>query len=176
MWLITLVVICLLLARGRDRLETISSIRSSSNEVEISYSLGDAIDWKLFLSLISICIFSLSYSLGDAIDWKHEKDIDPLFGPLDFLLLARGRDRLETPVLMSLFNSWKPCLLLARGRDRLETRAANLLFRELIALFSLLLARGRDRLETELSNRNKNALRCVLLLARGRDRLETFLD
>ena len=36
----------LLLARGRDRLET-NLISSTSNEGHFSYSLGDAIDWKL---------------------------------------------------------------------------------------------------------------------------------
>ena len=35
----------LLLARGRDRLET-ESLTSVGNDKRISYSLGDAIDWK----------------------------------------------------------------------------------------------------------------------------------
>ena len=35
----------LLLARGRDRLET-SSMKPSTRDVTLSYSLGDAIDWK----------------------------------------------------------------------------------------------------------------------------------
>ena len=39
------------------------------------------------------------------------------------------------------------CLLLARGRDRLETDISN---RLLLQDFNLLLARGRDRLETRL--------------------------
>ena len=60
------------------------------------------------------------------------------------LLLARGRDRLETlqgkePTKVSAN------LLLARGRDRLETGLAAYMTSPLLPL---LLARGRDRLET----------------------------
>ena len=36
----------LLLARGRDRLETSSRNEHESSSAIISYSLGDAIDWK----------------------------------------------------------------------------------------------------------------------------------
>ena len=60
----------LLLARGRDRLET----------------SGDRPDSRM------ACL--LSYSLGDAIDWKHLFLSSP--SASSFLLLARGRDRLET--------------------------------------------------------------------------------
>ena len=40
-----------------------------------SYSLGDAIDWKL--NPVFVCgVFPLvSYSLGDAIDWKPKIDM-----------------------------------------------------------------------------------------------------
>ena len=64
------------------------------------------------------------------------------------------------------------CLLLARGRDRLETTLACVL--AAIAT-DLLLARGRDRLETRAKNIAVNCDLSSLLLARGRDRLETFL-
>ena len=83
----------LLLARGRDRLETSGDRPDSRMACLLSYSLGDAIDWKhLFLSSPSASSFLLlargrdrletvekyqicyptnvSYSLGDAIDWK----------------------------------------------------------------------------------------------------------
>ncbi len=36
----------------------------------------------------------VSYSLGDAIDWKPNSHNDPV--KPNILLLARGRDRLET--------------------------------------------------------------------------------
>ncbi len=39
-------------------------------EVFVPYSLGDAIDWKPDLPLGNILRLSVSYSLGDAIDWK----------------------------------------------------------------------------------------------------------
>ncbi|MFN9817890.1 MAG: hypothetical protein ACK56Y_07720, partial [Pseudanabaena sp.] len=39
----------------------------------------------------------VSYSLGNAIDWKRCA-VWVLFAPLCNLLLARGRDRLETPI------------------------------------------------------------------------------
>ena len=61
----------LLLARGRDRLETKTYTKRFATLLDVSYSLGDAIDWKLFLPYIFIILFP-------------------------FLLLARGRDRLET--------------------------------------------------------------------------------
>ena len=60
----------LLLARGRDRLET-AIVHQITRLQVVSYSLGDAIDWKLFLIPNNIIV------------------------SLD-LLLARGRDRLET--------------------------------------------------------------------------------
>ena len=48
------------------------------SEVEISYSLGDAIDWKLKGVSVDSIIRPFSYSLGDAIDWKlgysHSED------------------------------------------------------------------------------------------------------
>ena len=61
----------------------------------VSYSLGDAIDWKLLFSNAKDVTPALSYSLGDAIDWKHSTSTQSLFYG-SYLLLARGRDRLET--------------------------------------------------------------------------------
>ena len=60
----------LLLARGRDRLET-RFAAVPALYVRISYSLGDAIDWKQY-------------------SWVRIKIV------IRDLLLARGRDRLET--------------------------------------------------------------------------------
>ena len=58
----------------------------------ISYSLGDAIDWKHSIAeQPGIFAFAVSYSLGDAIDWKH-KCVGLGSYPLINLLLARGRD------------------------------------------------------------------------------------
>ena len=88
---------------------------------------------------------NLSYSLGDAIDWKrHQIWTQYLLAPV--LLLARGRDRLETfrEIVGSRFYF---CLLLARGRDRLES-LGNFDVCVLFNCDNLLLARGRDRLET----------------------------
>ena len=86
----------LLLARGRDRLETSVPVLEVCFVLQVSYSLGDAIDWKprrdfsmLFAPL------TLSYSLGDAIDWKLYVYRVCVYIPC-VLLLARGRDRLET--------------------------------------------------------------------------------
>ncbi|MFN5839316.1 MAG: hypothetical protein ACK47J_21990 [Pseudanabaena sp.] len=85
-----------LLARGRDRLETQSACKKPSTNLEIPYSLGDAIDWKhqqakkkalvnSFTPLLArgrdrletscktpraIAAFGFPYSLGDAIYWK----------------------------------------------------------------------------------------------------------
>ena len=61
------------------------------------------------------------------------------------LLLARGRDRLETTNESSVSSVMTYSLLLARGRDRLETNQDALFDFE---AKNLLLARGRDRLET----------------------------
>ena len=58
-----------LLARGRDRLETFESDRSL-RAIQISYSLGDAIDWKRIIDSTASSYADVSYSLGDAIDWK----------------------------------------------------------------------------------------------------------
>ena len=66
----------LLLARGRDRLETWYCCQYLVTKDLVSYSLGDAIDWKL-----------------DAIASAR--------GSIS-LLLARGRDRLETTSLEGL--------------------------------------------------------------------------
>ena len=57
----------------------------------ISYSLGDAIDWKLKKGNTEHLLNIISYSLGDAIDWKQKSRI---FNSLTItiLLLARGRD------------------------------------------------------------------------------------
>ena len=64
--------VCLLLARGRDRLET--TVVACAN-----------------------LLFMVSYSLGDAIDWKLNRVFaDPSRPDAINLLLARGRDRLET--------------------------------------------------------------------------------
>ena len=42
--------------------------------VIFSYSLGDAIDWKLFDNGFKEFGFpAVSYSLGDAIDWKLQR-------------------------------------------------------------------------------------------------------
>ena len=38
--------------------------------MEISYSLGDAIDWKRSYPSIPAIPNDISYSLGDAINWK----------------------------------------------------------------------------------------------------------
>ena len=64
---------------------------------KFSYSLGDAIDWKPLYKFIASLKSFISYSLGDAIDWKHEKMMDIRDAVILDLLLARGRDRLETP-------------------------------------------------------------------------------
>ena len=111
----------LLLARGRDRLETFRKF------------------------LIIVFRFYISYSLGDAIDWKRINNLrERSVGT--FLLLARGRDRLETPERMTQAIMTHSLLLLARGRDRLETLQHQGLPQY---TYRLLLARGRDRLETE---------------------------
>ena len=63
--------VCLLLARGRDRLETSMRSRIDNLKSDISYSLGDAIDWKHDLAIAKpVILILISYSLGDAIDWK----------------------------------------------------------------------------------------------------------
>ena len=90
----------------------------------------------------------ISYSLGDAIDWKLIHCRSHNEAPVGYLLLARGRDRLETemmipPLRLQVF------LLLARGRDRLETILKSC---EANRKSYLLLARGRDRLETSKVN------------------------
>ena len=60
----------LLLARGRDRLETRVSAMGKPL-ILFSYSLGDAIDWKLDSHTSASTVRDFSYSLGDAIDWKQ---------------------------------------------------------------------------------------------------------
>ena len=61
-----------LLARGRDRLETFGGRLGRFLLGFLSYSLGDAIDWKLkFGECFGGFDKRVSYSLGDAIDWKH---------------------------------------------------------------------------------------------------------
>ena len=60
----------------------------------ISYSLGDAIDWKQFEDADVRVREDISYLLGDAIDWKPHIEIFLLFSLVD-PLLARGGDRLE---------------------------------------------------------------------------------
>ncbi len=85
-------------ARGCDQLETLERLDRMC-QLLISYSLGDAIDWKhpcpCFLSLEII----LSYSLGDAIDWKLRNILNGVRCLCSGLLLARGRDRLKTTSL-----------------------------------------------------------------------------
>ena len=117
--------ILLLLARGRDRLETDHYKYSVGTGYGISYSLGDAIDWKRRESRsLPFAFWALSYSLGDAIDWKLvEYNYKSIYS--SFLLLARGRDRLETLLSLSSTASLMH-LLLARGRDRLETGLVRL--------------------------------------------------
>ncbi len=61
----------------------------------VSYTLGDAIDWKPRLGCIYVRRFQIPYSLGDAIDWKQHTNYENAV-PILCLLLARGRDRLET--------------------------------------------------------------------------------
>ena len=68
---------------------------------------------------------TISYSLGDAIDWKL-KTITVDVYRLHILLLARGRDRLETEDYAAAYNPAIQALLLARGRDRLETQLLTL--------------------------------------------------
>ena len=60
----------LLLARGRDRLETATPFMVIGILNHISYSLGDAIDWKQSVKTGKSILYLFSYSLGDAIDWK----------------------------------------------------------------------------------------------------------
>ena len=86
----------------------------------ISYSLGDAIDWKQKLNQnFSIFVCKVSYSLGDAIDWKRYcTDLGDRVSTV--LLLARGRDWLET-IYIPINQRVNNVLLLARGRDWLET-------------------------------------------------------
>ena len=87
----------LLLARGRDRLETLDNVIARIYSF-VSYSLGNAIDWKLFQAFSPRCLPPclllargrdrlktpcaghhfltrriVSYSLGDAIDWKLKR-------------------------------------------------------------------------------------------------------
>ena len=62
----------------------------------------------------------VSYSLGDAIDWKRTPFQFLVEAIVSNLLLARGRDRLETAVF-PVIGVCDFLLLLARGRDRLET-------------------------------------------------------
>ena len=109
----------LLLARGRDRLETRHAQMGTSVLACFSYSLGDAIDWKQQYPRRREVVERVSYSLGDAIDWKLDHS-DKTVGVSGFLLLARGRDRLETLKFCFSQASFVN-LLLARGRDRLET-------------------------------------------------------
>ena len=89
----------------------------------------------------------VSYSLGDAIDWKQSL---PCWQQLEaaYLLLARGRDRLETHICVACIVELPRDPLLARGRDRLET-PENLAM--LHTQHCLLLARGCDRLEMPCS-------------------------
>ena len=86
----------------------------------LSYSLGDAIDWKLKLLRLLMANYQvIPYSLGDAIDWKRL--LFDCFKLLVCPLLARGRDRLETRGELRLVGYGDSSPLLARGRDRLET-------------------------------------------------------
>ena len=75
----------------------VSFLSNNSGVFSISYSLGDAIDWKLISCESNENRFRVSYSLGDAIDWKRRGFVYFYKQPF-FLLLARGRDRLETSI------------------------------------------------------------------------------
>ena len=61
-----------LLARGRDRLETLIRQNQDSSK-RFPYSLGDAIDWKPLRCLGGGLATNFPYSLGDAIDWKLQR-------------------------------------------------------------------------------------------------------
>ena len=89
----------LLLARGRDRLETAPSPQRRGNE-SLSHSLllargRDRLETVEETQTRQMT--SISYSLGDAIDWKHRLRVNNVAETLR-LLLARGRDRLETVI------------------------------------------------------------------------------
>ena len=94
MLLVMMCVLGLLLARGRDRLETQASLSTYLNELDLLLARGrDRLETGSSQMLLPN--LSLSYSLGDAIDWKL-LDGGLLSIDLITLLLARGRDRLET--------------------------------------------------------------------------------
>ncbi|BBC23364.1 hypothetical protein ABRG53_1107 [Pseudanabaena sp. ABRG5-3] len=61
----------LLLARGAIDWKLIGSAEDIFNNSSFSYSLGNAIDWKLKSSDNKLKISRIPYSLGDAIDWKR---------------------------------------------------------------------------------------------------------
>ena len=110
----------LLLARGRDRLETFSTPFSRIVTQILSYSLGDAIDWKLYKALQSDQVTrTISYSLGDAIDWKLGDSTSFVVGRCVSYSLGDAIDWKRNVSLEG--DSFSVCLLLARGRDRLET-------------------------------------------------------
>ena len=134
----------LLLVRGRDRLETRYSFWIEKTRPYLLLARRrDRLETVAPLILLLLPLH-ISYSLGDAIDWKHQLNHEPLL-LLDDLLLARGRDRLEisrylaypvrfADVSYSLGDAidWIPLIdgiivnlliapLLARGCDRLET-------------------------------------------------------
>ncbi len=113
-------------------------------------------------------VYVLSYSLGDAIDWKLHAVANET--KLLNLLLARGCDRLETSMLGARYRLSFANLLLARGCDRLETHHG---YSKLLMYLLLLLARGCDRLETKSAVIEGRLHFANLLLARGCDRLET---
>ncbi len=91
-----------------------------AKNINLPYSLGDAIDWKLHscqpetadevtpllargrdrletrVTATEWLSSSFPYSLGDAIDWKLSDRISFCDFRVNIPLLARGRDRLET--------------------------------------------------------------------------------
>ena len=87
----------------------------------------------------------VSYSLGDAIDWKLNI-LQSYSEPENNLLLARGRDRLETErMLFALYLSLEFSYSLG---DAIDWKPIKLINTNTDSSFILLLARGRDRLET----------------------------
>ena len=115
----------LLLARGRDRLETqLHSKDSNQPRCAVSYSLGDAIDWKQDKALlIDFIVLPVSYSLGDAIDWKQSDYCAGIY--LNRVSYSLG-DAIDWKLVDSSFVTLSLTIpLLARGRDRLETSVSG---------------------------------------------------
>ena len=138
----------------------------------VPYSLGDAIDWKLDVDVVSVFFNHVPYSLGDAIDWKLSQDRSNIcLRCLVPYSLGDAIDWKPHYAAMRAILYWSP--LLARGRDRLETH--------LISLFNSMIYFGvpyslGDAIDwKQRARRNSSRRDGSLLLARGRDRLETSL-